>query len=256
MYIALRSEFIKTKRTTTIYLTLIISILLPFIMLSELNEDAYRIKIFSSNPWNIIYRNAATALNMVILPLFIILLSTMLAQVEYRNNTWKQLLASPQSPIQSFGSKFLQLQIIILIFLLLHNLLMAIVPLIVALDYPNLDFYNHPFKWKTWLLENIITYIGFLGFSAVQFWLSLRFRTFIKPIAIGIGLWLLGMMLVFEFKWEQAYLYPYSIPVLNGSKISDSGLLTSPGRNDLCSLANGFVFLLLVMFDYSNRRIR
>ena len=117
MYIALRSEFIKTKRTTTIYLTLIIAILLPFLMLGELNEAAYKLKTFSASPWNYINRNGATALNMVILPLFIILLSTMLAQVEYRNNTWKQIFASPRTMKEIFISRFLNVQLLILLFL-------------------------------------------------------------------------------------------------------------------------------------------
>jgi hypothetical protein len=53
----------------------------------------------------------------MILPLFVILVSTLLPQTEYRSNTWKQLLASPQPLAQLYVSKFLLVQMLVILFL-------------------------------------------------------------------------------------------------------------------------------------------
>ena len=50
-------------------------------------------------------------------PLFIILVCTLLPQIEYKNNTWKQVLTSPQTKWNIFLAKFINLQLFILLFI-------------------------------------------------------------------------------------------------------------------------------------------
>ena len=90
---SLRSEFLKTKRTSVIYLVLIAAFLIPFVMVFD-HGSADPAK--PANGWDNYYREGFMVFAFIFLPFFFLLTSTLLMQIEVRNNGWKQVLASPQ----------------------------------------------------------------------------------------------------------------------------------------------------------------
>lgn len=212
--VTFRSELLKTKRTSAFYLTVFGALIVPSIKLDEmLTADTSLVKLFT-DPWQIYYQNGLNIVIGLLLPFYIILISTLLTQVEYRNNTWKQVFSSPQSEFIVFLSKFLTLQLLVISFLLLNVALLFVVVLLVNAINPQFDLLHHSFDWQYFIKMLSKTFILGIIISSIQFWMSLRFRNFILPLAIGFVLWFVGMMLVFEYKTMSKEWYPYSYPMM------------------------------------------
>ena len=146
----------------------------------------------------------------VLLPWFIILISTLLAQIEYRNNTWKQVLTSPQSKASIFIAKFINIQLLIFLFLFINHLLMLINAVILHFMHPSLNILGQPLDWPEIANTLVRNYFILLGVCAIQFWLALRFKNFLAPVAIGISAWFIGSLLVIQLKAGFAEYFPYS----------------------------------------------
>jgi hypothetical protein len=208
--VTFRSELLKTRRTSAIYLTVFGALIVPSIKLDELLTTTEPLAKMYTYPWEFYYENGLHIVIGLLLPLYIILISTLLTQIEYRNNTWKQVFSSPQSEFMVFISKFLSLQFLIISFLLLNAALLLVVVLLVNVINPELGLLQQAFDWRHLVEILLKTFFLSMTISSMQFWMSLRFRNFILPLALGLVLWFLGMMMIFEYKAMSKEWYPYS----------------------------------------------
>src|SRR5690349_3760515 len=118
LLISLRSEVLKTKRTAAFYFTLIGAAVIPFMfLLNSLTNGLPDEDESNKDPLNAIFKLSSQMLGNGIFPLFIVLVCTLLSQIEYKNNTWKQALTSPQTKGNVFMAKFLNIHLLILLFL-------------------------------------------------------------------------------------------------------------------------------------------
>jgi hypothetical protein len=211
LLISLRSELIKLKRTAALKLCLVASAILPLILFLEyLEENA---KAPRGVAWNNFFYEGRQGLNFAFLPLYIILVSTLLLQVEYKEKTWKQVLTSPQKLFNIFFAKFILLHLLIILFIISYDVWLAITGAAVELLYP--DLFTGGFDFRKLLVTNTQTYLLVFGISAIQFWLALRFKNFIAPVAIGFMLWVMAPTMLFEMHWEFADKYPYSYSLMS-----------------------------------------
>src|SRR6188472_311314 len=118
--IALRSEMLKTKRTASFYFTIIGAAPIPAIFLLNVLTGGGDVAALGKDPLNAIFELGAERNGLIFFPLFVILICTLLPQIEYRNNTWKQVFASPQSKGNIFLAKFLNINLLIILFLVAH----------------------------------------------------------------------------------------------------------------------------------------
>lgn len=187
---------------------------MPFFTLSEYLMGG-GINPADSDPWGSFFMESQQGISIMLLPLYIVLMCTLLPQIEYKNNTWKQVRTTPQPFLNIFLSKFLIIQLSIVVFLLLNQILMALAGVLANLFNPELPFFNHKIPVAEILKTTLIAYVSVLGISAFQFWVGMRFKNFITPIGIGLGLWIMGCVLVFELHWNDANLFPFSYPLLS-----------------------------------------
>ena len=214
LLLSLRSELLKTKRTATLYLCLIASAVIPFVFLLETCIGTLEPETLQ-DPWKAFFMGGLSGMGFIILPMYVILISTLLPQIEYRNNTWKQVLVSPQRQSQLFLAKFLVSHIYILLLLVLFTLLMFIAGGLSQLILSEVSFFSAKSNWIKFFTRLGNLYTGILAISAIQFWLGTRLKNFIGPIGIGFALWMLASALLFEFKWTHVDKFPFSYPVLN-----------------------------------------
>ena len=131
LLISFRSELLKTKRTAAFYLAFVTGTFGLLIYMLDFLTDGV-----SPERRPIIFNEMMTdkfqVAAFLLFPLFIILTCTLLPQIEYKNNAWKQVLASPQQKWMVFVSKFLNVQLFIIVFLLTDLLMM----LLGAVTYP------------------------------------------------------------------------------------------------------------------------
>jgi lantibiotic transport system permease protein len=249
--ISFRAEILKTKKTASWYLALFAAAIIPVIIFIDFSADGFLPENLK-DPWNILFIEGSKGIGAMILPIYVILISTLLPQIEFRNHTWKQLFASPQSMVHVFFAKFLNVQLLIIFFLVVYNLLMSVSALSihfmdasVGQGKPSVDIYSI-FSINTKL------YLSILAISALQFWLGLRFRNFVTSVATGILLWAIACIVLLQMHGSAPHLFPYAYPAMSMFPIYEEKL---PGIQ-FASVAYAILFLGLGVIDFRRRMLR
>ena len=247
LLISLKSESLKNKRTAVLYICMIVAALVPLLLTIE-TIDINRLNPGKTEPWKNIFLEGREFISFLFLPLFVILISTLLLQSEYRNNTWKQVLASPQELINIFFSKFIILHLLIILFLVTYNLWLIVSAGILYLLMPN--HFTGVIDLSEILIVNGQIYLSIFGMSALQFWLALRFRNFIASLAIGFCLWFAAPIMLLEMNLSFAEYFPYSFSFMTSiPKFNDKLPL-----NLSLSIAYAFLFLGIAFAEFKGRR--
>jgi lantibiotic transport system permease protein len=209
-----QSELLKTKRTSSFWLSVLGAGFIPALFLAAYllkpENSALQLKV---EPWNQHFYIGWRALGSFLLPMFVVLLCALVPQIEFKNNTWKQVYASPQSYAQIYFSKLLTIHTMLLFFFLLFNLFMIGTGVVAAVVHKQFTFLQHGFDVKRLLELNAKMYISTMGIAAIQYWLSLRFKNFIAPVGIGLAL-LIAATIAGAFGWEHIYKIPFAQPNL------------------------------------------
>jgi len=253
--ISTQAELLKTKRTASFWLSVIGASFIPIILfialLQEGNPDGAA-KGISQSPWIIFFRMGWQVLSVFLLPMYIILVSTLITQIEYKNNAWKQVFASPQSLGTIFFSKFVTIHFMIVFCFLLFNFFMIVSALFANVVNPKHGFLDHSIDWQYLLRLNGRIYLSILGISAIQYWLSLRFKSFIAPVGIGLAL-LIGSVIAIINQWKHVYKIPYAFPSLTFDALQKPGrpLLENHEWNSVAYFA---IFILIGFLDLKLRK--
>jgi lantibiotic transport system permease protein len=248
---ALRSEILKTRRTASFYFTLAGAAPVPLIFLLNVLTGGGDVDVVHKGALNAVFELGMERNGLVFFPLFVILVCTLLPQTEYRNNTWKQVFAAPQTKGAVFLAKFLNINRLIVLFLAANLVYLLLVIVVMHFCDPARNLLRQPFDAARLLVLTANTYITILALCAFQFWLGLRFRNFIIPIAAGLVLWITGMMMTLEFQSNLVDFFPYSFQVFPFiSKLQPK--MTQIGWT---SAGYAALFLLLGFLDFRRRRL-
>jgi hypothetical protein len=153
-----------------------------------------------------LWQNMATFL----LPMGVILASSLITQMEYKNNTWKQLHTTPQSYPRVFLAKFSVIALMTLKFFLFFNIGILLTGIIPSLIFEH-RLPVQPLPVLFFLKENLEIFVACLPIIAIQYLISQRFKNFL--VAIGAGL--LGLIgTLIGLGWEYIFLSPYSYCVM------------------------------------------
>lgn len=248
LLLSFRSEILKLKRTLSVYLCILAAAFGPLMSFLEHMEPDE--KLSKQMQWTEHFMEGREPVCIALLPFYIILVCSLLMQIEYRDKTWKQVLASPQRRVNIFLGKFLALQLMVLAFLTCYNLFTAVTGLITEMMYPHI--YNGGFDIYRILTVNTQTWILSFGLSSIQFWLSLRFRNFVAPVGIGVAGWFLAPMMLFQFKTTLIEFYPYAFTILSVMPDYKAGIITYQWYSIITML----LFLGLGFTEFSKRKIR
>jgi len=255
--ISYSAELLKTRRTASFWLSLLGAAFIPaiFLMIYLLKPDKM-VPNLQMMPWEIHLLQGWQSLSSFLFPMYIILICALIPQIEYRNNTWKQVWASPQSTGSVFFGKFLAIQTMVLLFFVSFNVLMIAVAVIANLVHSQFPFFDQALDWKALLRLSAKTYVSVLAITAIQYWLSLRFKSFVGSVGIGLGL-LIGALIAMGFSWEHTDKLPYAFPMATLKAMvkpaADAPLLE---RHEWYALAYTGVFLLLGFLDLRFRKER
>jgi hypothetical protein len=207
-----RSEFLKSKRTAAFWLTVIGAAFIPVVHgVILIARPEHFLSAFKNDPWQTIIDFNWKAATIFLLPMYVILVTSLVVQIEYRNNTWKQVYASPRTLADIFFSRFIVIHTLILFCFILFNVTIVFSSCFVNLFQKQYTFFEHPVPWKTMFLLVGKLYFSVLAITAIQYWISLRFRNFIAPVGVGLGLLIIGLII---HEWEHLYYYPYMYPAI------------------------------------------
>src|SRR6476646_5799336 len=139
--IAARAELLKTKRTASVWLTVLGAGFIPALfLLGYLSNPEKVMPQLEQGPWNVHFFRCWQAQSFFLFPMYITLICSLIPQIEYKNNTWKQVFAAPQSMGTIFFSKFLTIQLMLLFFMVLFNAFIFGSVVLLTLIYPKFTF--------------------------------------------------------------------------------------------------------------------
>jgi len=211
-FLNVKAEFLKTKGTTAVLLTILGSVFIPVINLVICMERPdVMVGKFGAEPWLVFVKFNWKNVAAIILPLYGILMTSLIVQIEYRNNTWKQVYALPRRFADIFFSKAIVIHSFLLSFLLFFNIAIVLSGLLTSQINSKYAFSWDGVPWELMLTTTSRIYLGLLALMNIQYWLSLRFRNFVISLGIGMGLWIVGIVLM---DWDKIVYYPYMYPFL------------------------------------------
>lgn len=255
--ISTKAELIKTKRSASFWLSLIGSAVIPLIFFLIYVLEPKNASRFQVKPWELHFTQGWQAFAAFLLPMFVILICSLIPQIEFKNNTWKQVFASPQSVGNIFFSKYLSIIIMILFLFLMFNIFMLLSGIVPNLFVSKYTFLKNSIDWGALLKLNFKTFVSLLGIISIQYWIGLRFRNFIVPIGIGLGLLVSSMILL---PWEHVDKVPYAFPLrtfmtsITKSKNELAGPLLQ--NHELNSIGYFIFFTITAFLDMRFRKER
>ncbi|MBT1705759.1 ABC transporter permease [Chryseosolibacter indicus] len=244
---SLRSEFLKIKRTSLIYIILVAAFIIPFVMFFDYGSpDPEKL----ANGWDHFYKEATMVFVFVFLPMFFVLTSTLLMQIEVKNNAWKQVLASPQPFFNIIFAKFIIIQTLAFAFVVVYNAYMVLSAAVLDMAYGS-DVLAYLKRWPELLKFNLNAFGATIGISTLGFWLALRSKNFIAPIAIGFLLWVIGPVSL-EFKLPHIDKYVFVLPFTVFAKKFEHQRLFY----QLLSLGYGLFFFTIAYVEFVWQRVQ
>ena len=226
---ALEAEILKLKRTTILWSSLVTPLVIVLFMFFGV------ILKFSSNSGTNITTNAWVWFTnlifsfwaLLMLPLYIVLETALLGQLEHSEKLWKHLYVLPIPRSSLYESKLIIGSSLVIV----SNIILGISTILagMSLSYirPNLGFKgNIPFINISQFL--LLSFIASFMIIAIQIWLSLRWQNVTISIGIGMIATVIGQFLAQSSNWTR--IFPWSFPglILSGdSSITNQIIIIS-----------------------------
>lgn len=234
-----KAEIVKIRKTPAVWVTVLGALFIPLVNLSKciISPDTF-IPRLQADPWGMLLEYNWQIAAGFLLIMYVILLNSLVVQIEYRNSTWKQVYASPRSYADIFFSKLLTIHLLITSCFLLFNVMIVVSGYAIDFIQPEYGFRQQSVPFPALITTTGRMYGAILAISAIQYWLSLRLRNFVVPLGIGLFLFTLGFMIR---QWPRIDLYPYMYPFLVYFK--NPGHRTGIGEQ---SIINSLVWFAIV----------
>ncbi|WP_138475538.1 ABC transporter permease [Dyadobacter bucti] len=204
-----QSEWIKKRRSSAAWLTISGAFLIPAILTTKRVIQSETLAAANSSPkiWRLLYGQNWQFMSVFLLPMGIILAASLIAQIEYRNNAWKQVHTTPQSLTTIFLAKFGVTVIMLVEFFLLFNVGICLTGIVPAMLFQDVPFPTSDFPFVPFLQGNSKFFVYCLPILSFQYLLSIHIRNFMVPIGIGFALLVASLIAV---SWKYGYLIPYT----------------------------------------------
>lgn len=241
----LRSEWLRKKRSLASWLVIIGGIFIP--LLSTIAAITYpKETIGKYDPklfWQFLYNNNIQFMAFFLLPMGMILATSLITQLEHKNNGWKLVHAMPLSYATIFFGKLALILIMMIQFFLLLNVciwLSGVVPILISSD---LSYPAGSFPFDYYAKHSLNYFIALLPVVTLQYILGILFKNFLVPLGVGIALFVCGL---FAMQWEYAYTIPYIYAPLNYLQQTGSAIKLPMSLSALCLVW----FIIITMAGY------
>ena len=202
-------EYYKAIKTPIVYLVFIASFLVVLgVSIVYLINVAGMVDL-NTNPWDH-FINRTLAVNAIFMMLpFVVLLTSYSTYLEVRSNTWKYLYTLPQNRSVIYVAKLMVIIGMLMISLLTYGALVLVLGLFLDIAYPIFEFRYYVPDFSLFLYDVTHLFVALLGVISFQYWLSIRTKSIILPIGVGLLGFMIGFVL---FTANNAYAdyFPYA----------------------------------------------
>ena len=241
MLTLLSVEFSKLKGSLVSLLVLLAPLLIPVFLFFRILNSKRPI------PWEMVMMMGTSGWLMMLLALMVIALCVLMSQMEHANAMWSHLYSLPVPRWKIILAKILVVLILVLVMTLLVPLASLAAGHLAGLILPN----KAPSGELSLLPVLKMTLRGLcasLSLIAIQLWVSLRFRSFVVPLLVGIG----GVFFAVNAANSQYGVYfPWLMP-------THASLASDPAAQTLAMLlggSGGAVLFLAMLWDLGRREM-
>lgn len=190
---SLSCEILKIKGSMVLWVSLLGGLLLSAIFTSRFIYIQTHINLWNpASAWERIFMQNARPFIGFLIPIGVILICTLITQIEYKNNNWKQVHTTPQKYSTIFLAKFTTLFLLTLFVFLLLNigiLLNGILPCLILTGQLPQSAIPYDFFFSE-TIKCLVFTMPIIGF---QYLLSLHFKNFMISFGVGLTLYVGSM---------------------------------------------------------------
>lgn len=198
-------EHYKTKRNFAVFTMLAFPLLIALIVMAYLIYKSADGVTMPFNPWIGVLGNGIFGFYSFY-PLITAILCYSLCDMEYKNDSFKQLFTLPFTKKSIFGVKILFLAEIILLSSFIAFISFLGTGMLLGYAIPDYEFQNYAIIGTASLFFTKI-FLFLLAVAVIQYCLSLLFKSFVIPV--GIACFMTIFSVVLQSLWEKSYLIPY-----------------------------------------------
>lgn len=249
-----QSEWLKTKRSLAFWMVVIGGFFTPSIVIVArlFHYDKLQQIYADDNFWNLLWKNSWESMALFFLPLGAILSTSLITQIEYKNNTWKQLHTLPLTYTTIFFSKLAVILVLMLELFVLFNLgiyLSALVPYLLVSGTP---YPAQPLPYMFFLRENGLYFLDCLPIVALQYLISLKFKNFLVPVGLGFVFWITALG---ALSWKYGYIIPYTYGMFNYLKdVTETRAIVPEANIHLLAIGCFIVITAVSYFLYLTKK--
>lgn len=245
--LSVQSEWMKTRRTASTWLVIIGALFIPIVTIAIRlsRKEKLPALYLNQNFWQNHFYHHWQAMSFLLLPLGIILCVSLIAQLEYRNNTWKQLHTTPQSYTTIYFAKLTVILLMLLQFFMLFNLGMYFSALFPLLFAPNTHYPPQPIPLWDMVVGNGRFFVASLPIVAIQYLLSVRVKNFVVPLGAGI---ILLVASTFAISWKYGYSIPFTYTAYTYLQATATSNEFAMPVNIMAASCGTFIFFIVAGF--------
>jgi hypothetical protein len=213
-----QAEWLKKKRSLASWLVVIGAFFTPSMLILIKLIKSSSLKEINQSPkfWEKHWMNSWESMAIFLLPLGIILSASLITQLEFKNNTWKQWHTTPQHFTTLFLAKLAVIITMMIQFFILFNIGVYLSGVIPGLFIKGVPYPPEAIPYNMFLKQNVHFFIACLPIIAFQYLISLKFKNFLVPVGVGILLWVVSVAAI---SWNYGYTIPYTYGSLYFLKI-------------------------------------
>lgn len=220
---AFRSEWLKRRRSSASLLLIGGSLFTPAIIAAVrlLHYKALPRIYADATFWTRLWRDSWESMAVFFLPMTAILAASLITQIEFRSNAWKQVHALPMTRTVLFLSKLAVIMVMLAQFLAMFVValyLSAMLPvaLVPGVAVPQGSLFALP------LVRDMAMYFLYcLPIAGAQYAIALRFGNVFVPIGIGFMAWVGALAAVSS---QYAIWWPYAYTTVQYIKDTPKGI--------------------------------
>ncbi len=253
---SIKNETLKLKSTFALWLAIISALFIPVIyFFYYLSKYESLVLPNGVNPWEKFMLEQINGTATLLIPMFIVLITSLIIQVEHKSSAIKYLFSLPVPKWSIYFGKLTVSIGLILFTYLLFFLAMLAAGTIVGLIHDELNFLDYFPNYQKPVKLLFRSFIAVLGMVGIQFWMSFRIKNFIIPLGIGIVLVITGLII---YKAEESLYFPYaySMTSLFPLSIEETSITLWFPKVAILSLIYFLVFSTLGFFSIKRMNIK